>query len=485
MTERAHVLVLGGGITGLTAALRLTQRADSPLVTLVEASDRLGGKLRTERIDDFVVDVGPESLAPGRPDAVNLSGELGIDLSPAAAGAPGAVLVDGHLRTMPAGLGGFIPRQVSPLATTRLFSPMGKARMALEALIPARKGDSDESLESFASRRLGRQAYRRLVEPVASGIFCADPARLSLLATMPHLRAAERGHGGLLRAVLAERKAAKAAAAKARSASGGGHDAKQPPRPGPRAPEPGMERIVEALSAQLVTSGRFEALLETRLTALARQGLGYSATATSGAGSSRELQVGAVVLAVPAPAAAEVLDLLGAGEAATTLRSMPYATVATVSLGYRAAGLPDLGSLLPAHGYLLAEPGRGPVRAVTRSSAKYVARAPQGHELFRITLSPAATSTDDDLVAQARGELRRTLAIAAEPVITHVQRWTDVMPQYRVGHLALVAQVEDALAEFPGVVVAGSSVHGLGIPDCVASAQRAVAGLAAPAGLGA
>lgn len=203
-----HVLVVGGGITGLAAAYRLSQRDDRPQVTLVEGGERLGGKLRTERVDGFVVDAGPEALAPGRPNAAKLVQELGLDMVGAADGPPGAVLVKGRMRLMPEGIGGFIPRKMRPLATTRLFSPKGKLRMAFEPLVPVRRDDDDESLESFTTRRLGREAYRRLVEPVASGIFCGDPARLSLLATMPHLRNAETTHGGLVRAVLAERKAA-------------------------------------------------------------------------------------------------------------------------------------------------------------------------------------------------------------------------------------------------------------------------------------
>jgi oxygen-dependent protoporphyrinogen oxidase len=463
-TKPRHVLVIGGGITGLATAYRLSQRDEYPTITLVESADRLGGKLRTDVIDGFVVDSGPESLAPGKPHAAKLAGELGIDLEQAAPGAPGAVLVKGRLRTMPEGIGGFIPRQVTPLATTRLFSAGGKMRMALESVVPRRRDDADESLESFAARRLGRQAYRRLIEPVATGIFCGDPARLSLLATMPHLRAAEQRHGSLARAVLAERKAS---------------SGKRPaPRPGLSAPQAGMGAIASALIEQLSATPHVSIRLSTQVTTLNQVGDGYEATLTRGGDGAETVVANAVVLAVPTAPAAELLDLLGAHAPAATLREMPTDSVATVSLGYLAAGLPDLDQLLPAHGYLISEPGRGPVRAVTRSSAKYAGRAPAGHELFRVAIRPESGTTDAELVDLARAELSRTLGIDAVPVLEHVQRWTGVMPQYEVGHLLRVAEIERQLSDYSGIVLAGSGTHGLGIADCIASAERAVAAIA-------
>jgi protoporphyrinogen/coproporphyrinogen III oxidase len=455
-----HVIVLGGGIAGLTAAYRLSQREDQPRVTLVEVGDRLGGKLRTERIDGFVVDTGPESLAPGRPNAAKLAAELGVELTEAAPGGPGAVLVKGRIRAMPEGIGGFMPRRIIPLATTRLFSPVGKVRMAFEPVLPARRDAPDESLESFATRRLGREAYRRLVEPVASGIFCGDPAQLSILATMPFLRAAESKHGGLVRAVLAERKAAASTPA--------------PRRPGLMSPRTGMGALVDSLVERLVASASVTVLLNTRATTLSTDGAGYLMTLTGDDGVDRHVSADAVILATPTAASAALLGQVGAADAAETLRAMSTASTTTVSIGYATAGMPDLDALLPAHGYLIAEPGRGPVRSVTRSTTKFPGRAPDGHELFRITVRADQAVGDDDLVRLAREELARTLGIDVEPVMTHVQRWSGVMPQYAVGHLDRVAEVERYLAAFPGICLAGSGAYGLGIPDCVASAERAV-----------
>ena len=470
-----HVVVLGGGIAGLTAAYRLSQRADRPRVTLVEAGGRLGGKLRTERIDGFVVDTPPESLAPGRPNAAMLAAELGVDLTEAAPGGAGAVLVKGRIRAMPEGIGGFMPRRILPLATTRLFSPAGKLRMAVEPVVPARRDTGDESLESFATRRLGREAYRRLVEPVASGIFCGDPATLSILATMPFLRAAESKHGGLVRAVLAERRATSAQA----SGSGPGSAKPAARRPGLMSPRTGMGALVDALVARLDAAEAVTVLLRTRAGTLGTDAGHYVLTVHGPDGEARDLRADAVILATPTAASADLLASLGAADAAATLHHMTTASTTTVSLGYRVAGMPDLDALLPAHGYLIAEPGRGAVRSVTRSTTKFPGRAPAGHELFRVTVRADDAVDDDGLVRFARAELSATLGIDAAPVLAHVQRWTGVMPQYAVGHLDRVAEVEQQLAAYPGVRLAGSGAYGLGIPDCVASAERAVDALVA------
>ncbi len=466
MTDSPQFLVVGGGIAGLAAAYRLCLRDDHPTVTVIETSDRLGGKLRTDRVDGFVVDSGPEAIAPGRPNAANLAAELGVTLVEAAPGAPGAVLVKGRIRPMPEGLGGFMPRKFAPLATSRLVSPAAKLRMATEPIRPARTDPSDESVESFATRRLGKQAYARLIEPVASGIFCGDPAQMSILATLPFLRAAEAQHGGLVKAVLAERKAARTKPA-------------PPRRPGLMAPSTGMEALIDALVDHIGAAGA-EILKNTRVVSLRRSGERYIVTLAVASETDRKMSVDGVIIATPTHAAADILDSVGAAEAAATLNAMANGSTTTVSLGYVAARLPDLDHLLPAHGYLIAEPGRGPVRSVTRSSSKYADRAPVGHELFRVIVRTDDAASNEELVRLAREELERTLGIKAEPVLEHVQRWSGVMPQYAVGHLDRVAELDQQLADFPGIKVAGSGVHGLGIPDCVFSGERA-AGTLVPA----
>ena len=210
MTSRApHVVVVGAGITGLTTAYRLRQRRAEIRITVVEGSARPGGKIITDHVDGFVIEGGPDSIVTFKPQALALALELGLAgrLRSNDASTSGTyVMHRGRPRRLPDGMNGFIPRRIWPIAKTGLLTPAAKVRLLLEYAVPARRDPSDESVESFVSRRLGAQAYRRLVEPLVSGIFAADPAHLSLQATMPQLRAAEEKHGSLVRSVLAERK---------------------------------------------------------------------------------------------------------------------------------------------------------------------------------------------------------------------------------------------------------------------------------------
>lgn len=463
-----RVVVVGGGIAGLTAAYRLGTVAPDVEVTLVEAGDRLGGKVRTERVDGFVVDGGPDSLLTMKPAALALMAELGIGdrVEPARAETRGTfVLRGGRLCPLPDGMNGFVPRKVGPVARSRLFSPLGKLRLAWEYVVPARPDDGmDESLRSFTERRLGAEAYRRLVEPMAAGIFAADPGTLSLMATMPHLRAAELGHGGLTRAMLAERRAARK-----------GQAASPAPGGGVVAPVGGMGDLVDALTARL---GGVDVRLGTTVLGLEGAAERYRLHLRGPEGEGA-LLADDVVLAVPAVVAAGIVSRLDP-DLADLLRATPYTSTTTVALGYRTSDLPDG---LPGHGYLVPTAEGRSARACTWMSAKFDHRAPAGHALLRVSLAraggvPAERADDQQLVTAAREELADTLGISAEPVLTRVFRWHGVMPQYSVGHLERVATLERLLAAHPGLLVAGSGYHGLSVSDCVASGSRSAEAVA-------
>jgi oxygen-dependent protoporphyrinogen oxidase len=446
-----HVVVVGGGITGLTAAHRLLGRGAR--VTLLEAGPRLGGKILTEHVDGFVVEGGPDSLVASKPQAVGLAHELGLGprLRPADPATAGSYLsVRGRLRPLPDGMAGLVPRRLRPLVTTPLLSPRARLRMAAEYVVPPRRSDEDESLESFVTRRLGRGFHDVLVEPLATGIFGADTGELSVLATLPHLAAAEREHGSLTRYVLAQRR---------RTGGGGGG--------GVLAPERGLGALVEALDAALVEA---DVRTSTPVAGLSRAGDGWEVSTECG----EVLAADAVVLAVPAAVVARVGRGLvdGLGE---LLDGFRVGSTVTVTLGYAAHDLPGT---LPGHGYLVpAAEGRA-ARACTWSSVKFAGRAPEGHALVRLSLGgPGRDDTgrvaDGRLVRLAREELRTTLGTTGEPVLTRVHRWEGLMPRYTVGHRERVARVEALLGRDPGVVVAGSAFHGAGVPDCVASGERA------------
>lgn len=466
------VVVVGGGIAGLTAAYRISRSAGlAPDVTLLEAADRLGGKIRTERVDGFLLEGGPDSLFASKPQAGALLADLGITdrLHPAAAASRGtSVLRGGRLRPLPDGMNGFVPSKAGAFARTRLFTPLGKCRLAFEYAVPARPDDgSDESLRSFAVRRLGVQAYRRLVEPMAAGIFAADPAQLSLAATMPHLRAAELEHGGLIRAMLAQRVAQRL---RSRTAT----DVAAPPPPTLVAPVGGMGEIVDALAARLSS---VDVRLGTAVVEIADGDEGsYLVRTRTDDGDETVLRAGAVVLAVPTAVAAGMVAGLDPSLAAA-LTGTAYTSTVTVALGFRSD---EVGTTLRGSGYLVPASEGRTARACTWSSSKFAGRAPAGRVLLRVSLGGPGRSgvlkqTDTELVAVARRELADVLGIRAVPVLARVFRWADVMPQYTVGHLDRLAALDQPLADHPGLVVAGSGYHGLGVADCIASGSVAAA----------
>ena len=469
--QPAGVVVVGGGIAGLAAARRLTALTPGVPVTLVEREPCLGGKLRTERSDGFVIEAGPESFLAAKPRGAALCRELGLgDQLQGVNPTPGAfVLAGGRLHRLPEGLSGLVPTRLGPLARSTLLSPGGKARLALDLVLPPRRGDDDESVAAFVERRLGRGAYARLVEPLLTGIYAGDGRQLSLAATFPHLRAAERAHGSLIKGALATRHAA---------VGNGTRDVARP-RPSPfLTPIAGAGAIVEALTGRLDDAGA-RVLTGRAAEALRREGDAYAVVLDGG----ERLMAAAVVLATPAFAAARLLAGLDP-LAAAYLGAIPHVSTAVVTLAYRRADVPHP---LDGSGYVVPwGEGRG-VTACTWTSAKWANRVPAGQALFRVFVGRAGqqaalAGSDDDLIRLARAELRAVLGVAAPPLLTRVARWPDGMPQYTLGHLDRVRAVESRLAAWPGLVLAGAAYRGVGIPDCIASGEAAAEAVASRVG---
>lgn len=457
-----RVVVVGGGITGLAAARRLAMLAPGAAITLIEQEDRLGGKIITERVNGFVIEGGPDSFLSVKPRGIGLCKELGL-----ADHLQGTderhrrtfVMKGGRLRRLPEGLTGLIPSRLGPMVRTSLISPLGKARMGLDFLLPPRRDGGDETLAAFVERRLGREVYDRLIEPLMAGIYAGDGRQLSLAATFPQLRAGEVRHGGLIKGVLAVKRA------------GPTSSIGQPRRPPFLAPREGMDALVAALVADLQERG-VRLLTGVAVTALRRE-LGdqcYDLQCNDGG----LLSADAVLLATPAFAAADLLASLDPG-AAADLRSIPHVSTATVSVAYRASDLPRP---LNGYGYVVPRLEGRPVLACTWTSSKWPLRAPDGHALVRGFVGRAGQEdalarSDVELLALVREEFRQTLGITAEPVLHRIFRWPRGMPQYTLGHLDRVAAIDARLAAFPGLAVAGHAYRGVGIPDCIRSGETA------------
>jgi protoporphyrinogen/coproporphyrinogen III oxidase len=454
-----RVVVIGGGITGLVAARHLKAECPEASVSLLEGELRLGGKILTERVDGFVIDAGPEALIASRPRAIELCDELGLNerlVSPNPAPRGTSILARGRLRALPGGMQGMIPTRLGPLARSDLFSPLGKLRMALDLLIPP-CSDEDETVASFVRRRLGREAYDRLVEPLTSGIYAGDPGQLSIAWTLPQLKQLERIHGGLIRGTLASRRQAR----------------RTPERTSPFfvAPRSGLSEIPEALERSLIEQG-VEIRRGTMVISIsAVQGGGYRALLEDGSSS----EAAALIVATAAPAAAMLLQSIDS-ELAYALRGIPHVSTAIVALGYRQEHVAFAKGMT---GYLTARSEGRAVRACTVVSEKWPERVPARMALLRLSLGGAgrddvAAMDDDTLVRTAREELRDVVGISATPELVRVYRWTNAMPQYVVGHGERLADIEARLkCRWPGLAIAGNAYRGLGISDCVSSGERA------------
>lgn len=446
--SRPHVVVIGGGISGLSAALSLQEAGCA--VTLLEAGERLGGKILTDWADGLVIDAGPDSILSYKPAGTELIRRLGLtdeitNTRPDGGGT--FILHKGRLHPLPEGMTGLVPADPRKMLETDLISWPGKLRMALDYFLPAGRDGNDESVGAFVRRRLGSEFYENLAEPLLSGIYAGDADELSLLATFPRLRESEARHGGMIRSALAARRAT-------------------PDRPSPSYSP--FISLSDGLGALI--DGLHEALSETdiRTTSLvsAIHAIGNRYHLEIDGGTS--IDADGVVLAVPAWNASVMLCPLSL-QLTTTLRSIPYASTATISLAFNAR---DLSHQAVGRGFVIPRTEGRQLTAVTWSSNKFPGRAPAGTALLRGFVGRAGDDStlhlsDNEIIDVVRRELSEILGIRATPRAARVYRWDRALPQYTVGHLERIAQIDRELTRFPGLRLAGAAYRGVGIPDCI------------------
>ncbi|HUX42060.1 MAG TPA: protoporphyrinogen oxidase [Rectinemataceae bacterium] len=476
-----RVIVIGGGIAGLSAAYRIKKLVPGVELRLVETERRLGGKVLTDRVDDFVVEGGPDTFVSYKPAGIGLCRELGIEdrLHGTNKSVRGSfVMRKGRLYEMPEGLTGLIPSKFGPMATTGLISPFGKLRMGLDLFVPAKRDGLDESLAEFVRRRLGNELYERLIEPLMSGIYAGDGEELSLGATFPQLRQSELEHGSLVVGMFATKKknreAARKAAEAARTAEAAGTPL--PARkqwPAFVTPETGLAEIVEALVATFEAK---ELLLGTKARRVERVGKEWVVEIEGG----EVLRCEALVLATPSHGAAPLIRGIDPAMA-DALAAIPHASTATLTVAYRESDLPKP---LNAYGYVIPKREGRAVLATTWTSTKFPHRAPPGYALIRSFIGRAGNDagielSDEELLRMVKEEQRDVLGITAEPIFHRLFRWPLAMPQYTKGHLDRLAAIEGRSAEWPGLALAGNAYRGIGLPDCIASGEGAAKSVAA------
>ncbi len=459
-----RLVIIGGGIAGLSAAYFALTRPQNPPdeVIVLEKADCWGGKIATERVDGFVIEGGPDTFIAMKPWGMALARELGIaDRLHGSNPKQKAtyILHQGRLHPLPGGLTMMIPTDFGGMLRTGLISWPGKLRMGLDFLLPPAKSPGEESLGRFVSRRLGREAYEALIEPLMSGIYAGDGDQLSLQATFPYLRDLEVKHGGLVRGALA----AKRERMKRNGAAPGSRSMFVTPRTG-------LAELVEALVARLRELGA-ELRLGADATHLARPRTLYQLTLASG----ETLTTDYLILATPAFVSARLLRPYDP-ELASLLDAIPYASTATVTLAYPLADVPHP---LDGYGYVIPRKEGRRALACTWTSTKFPHRAPEGMALLRVFVGRAGQEaaidwTEEGLLDIAREELRLTLGVTAEPLLHRVFIWPRAMPQYNVGHPARVGRILAGLDRWPGLALAGNAYHGIGIPDCIHSGEMAV-----------
>lgn len=456
--------VIGGGISGLVAARRLVQKFPQAKVKLYESASRVGGVLYTVQYGDFLVEHSADMMATNPPHAINLVKELGLeqDLMPTnAAERKAFVAFQGKLHRVPEGFSLMAPTKLWPIFTNRLLTWRGKWRLMREAKVARRTDTSDESLEDFAIRRFGQEAYERLIQPLVSGIYTADPKKLSMQATsLSRFVAMEQQYGSLAAAMMSP---------KARKTEKSDNEAS-----GARygmfvGLKNGAQSLIDALERSLPSDTIQRANEVTKLQRDDSKSVWVVSTQTG------VEEFDDVIVTVPAKQAASIVRTVDQ-DLHDSLARIEHASVAVVVLGFR----PEAISKLP-EGFGLVVPivEKSDVIAISFSSNKFPGRVPAGGLLTRTFFGGALrpemmNKSDAELIRLARKELQKWNGLTAEPSLSQVVRWNQIMPQYHVGHLELVKKIKDRVAAIPNFYLIGKGLEGVGIPDVVHAANECV-----------
>jgi len=462
-----RIAILGGGISGLSAAYELEQqkRAGANVeYVLYEASSRLGGVLQTEHIDGCVVEAGPDSFISEKPWAADLCRELGLGdqlIGSNDSDRKTYILTRGRLVVMPDGLMFMVPTKLLPTGLSPLFSLKTKLRMSQELFHPPRAVDHDESVAAFVQRHYGAEMVDRLADPLLSGVYGGEAANLSVRAVLPRFAEMERTHGSLGRAMLVARKKMKAS---------------------PRKPPPlftslrnGMQHLAESVVSRLDPASLMK---NTPAQAVQREAGSWVVSA-----GLQSDQFDAVIVALPAAAAANVLRM-ASPELSGELAAIQYSSSITVGLGYDRE---VRRSLPPGFGFLVPRSEGKSLLAATFVHNKFPHRAPPDRALLRCFFAgnnaeKVWTLSDDQIIAVVRNELQQIIGLRADPLLARVYKWKSAMAQYGVGHLDRLDRIEKLRAQSPGLTLAGNAYRGIGVPDCVRSGREAAKQLLAMQG---
>jgi protoporphyrinogen/coproporphyrinogen III oxidase len=458
-----RIVIIGAGITGLTAAYCLAQRqrqSSEPFeFVLLEAGSRAGGVVHTEPHDGFLLERGPDSFISEKPAAIDLVKRLGIEsglIETNNINRRSFIVRKGRLEPVPEGFHLLAPARLWPFLTSNIFSLSGKIRMSMDLLLPRRlTNGADESLASFVTRRLGREALERMAQPMVGGIYTGDPNKLSLRATLPRMLELEQSDRSL---ILGMRRRAKNQA----GTSGARYTLFL-------SFDKGMQVLTDTLIQKLPTS---TLRLNSPVT-----GLSFDSSTKHWSiklENGEALSADAVCLALPSYVAASLIDHTN-HDLASELRSITYESTATVNLAFARN---QISHALNGFGFVVPIIERRSLLACSFSSVKFSGRAPDDCVLLRAfvggALQPEMFALDDEvMMSRVVSDLRELLGITGEPRFATVTRWRKSMPQYHLDHLKLVDRINNEVAKIPRLVLAGNAYSGVGIPDCISSGETA------------
>ncbi|HUZ89146.1 MAG TPA: protoporphyrinogen oxidase [Candidatus Acidoferrales bacterium] len=445
------VAIVGGGISGLAAAQALAGANSGPpvRVAILEAADRLGGKVLTRELGGRPIEAGPDAFLTRSSEAVELCREVGLgDQLIAPSGAPASIWMNGRLCPIPAGLTLGVPVRFVPLMRSGILSPLGLLRAALEPMLTRQRLSEEPTVAELIIPRFGREVFERLVDPLLGGIYAGRSDLLSAAAVMPRLLELARGSGSLVRAL----RGATAPSATFNSLRAG------------------LGSLIDALAGSLGRSG-VDVQLSSPVRTLRRDGDGRIVLERPKAPS---VTADAVIIAAPASDAASILAA-GAPNLAKELNRIEYASVAMVGLAYSPAAIPSPST---SSGFLVPRGKGRVVVGVTAVSAKWPQPSSTEQILYRVAVGRAddehwRSQGDEQLVRLVHTELAGYLGLTQAPESFQVTRWPGAIPQYKLGHQARLSRIGSMLEFLPGVFLCGAGYEGLGIPACIRQGREA------------
>jgi oxygen-dependent protoporphyrinogen oxidase len=456
-----RVVIVGGGIGGLAAAYFALEKAkemgESIHLQLLDEKDRLGGCILTEKVDGFVIEGGPDCFLYEKPWALTLCEKLGLGEKILNTNENRRVFIlsNGELHELPEGFMLMVPTSFTPFIKSSLVSWAGKIRMGMDLFIPKRKSDQEESLADFVRRRLGEEALEKIAEPLVAGIHAGTPEAMGLKSTFPRFLQIEEEYGSLIRGMLARRKMA----------------LQWQKKEGPKRTmfltlREGLGEWIDCLREKI---GEDKIGLNREVVRLRRTGKGdYDIQLSDGT----SLEADSIILATPSFVTAKIVKEIDP-KLSEILLTIPYVSSATVSLAYRRS---QIHNSLDAFGFIIPRTEKRKIMASTWTSVKFNHRAPEGHVLLRVFVGGAnneelVSLSDDEMLGMIQEELGDIMGVEGDPILTRIYRWEKSMPQYLVGHLEKVAQIEEKTNLQPGLFLTGCAYKGIGISDTVHDAE--------------